>query len=110
MGDAYSTALAFIVIIVGGAIGVRTRNAFSPFEVVAASILVYLLRASLLSRLDFPGTLGDQFLTLLAGAEIEFVLLKSKAREDVTMSGHGFAVPGLFRRLRDGSAVIYSSL
>lgn len=93
MVDLYSAALVSIAIVVAGIVGLRTRVSSSIFEVMAGIILANLLGVSLSSWFDFLGTFGGLVLTFLAGAEVEFVLLKNKAKESLVIGSLAFAAP-----------------
>ena len=93
MVDMYETALISIAIVMAGIFGLRTRVSSSIFEVLAGVLLANVLGVGLSSWLDFLGTFGGLILTFLAGAEVEFVLLKSKAKESLIIGSLAFAAP-----------------
>lgn len=93
MVDFYSAVLVSIAIVVAGIIGLRTRVSSSIFEVMAGIILANLLGVGLSSWFDFLGTFGGLILTFLAGAEVEFILLKTKAKESLVIGSLSFAAP-----------------
>ena len=93
MVDLYETALISIAIVTAGILGLRTRISSSIFEVVAGIVLVNLLGVSLSSWFDFLGTFGGLILTFLAGAEVEFALLKNKGKESLVIGSSAFVAP-----------------
>ena len=93
MVELYSSALIGIAIVVAGIIGIRSRISSSIFEVIAGIILGNLLGVKLESWLDFLGTYGGLVLTFLAGAEVEFLLLKKKAKASLTIGTVAFLAP-----------------
>jgi len=52
------------------------------FEVMAGLVLANLTGVSLSAWFDFLGTFGGLILTFLAGVEVKFVLLGSKAKRE----------------------------
>ena len=95
MVDLYETALISIAIVMAGILGLKTRVSSSIFEVMAGIVLANVLGASLSSWFDFLGTFGGLILTFLAGAEVEFVLLKNKAKESLVIGSLAFVAPFL---------------
>ena len=93
MVDLYQTALISAAIVIAGVIGLRTRVSSSIFEVLAGIILANLLGVELASWFDFLGTFGGLILTFLAGAEVEFVLLRRKAKESFVLGSLAFVAP-----------------
>ena len=59
----------------------------------AGVILVNLLGVKLEPWLDFLGNYGGLVLTFLAGSEVEFLLLKRKAKASFTIGSLAFLVP-----------------
>jgi len=96
--DLYQITVVSVAIVVAGIIGVRSRISSSIFEVAAGLIVANVVGISLPSWLDLFGTFGGLVLTFLAGAEVEFVLLKSKAKESLAIGTMAFVVPliGIF--------------
>jgi Kef-type K+ transport system membrane component KefB len=86
-------ALIFGAILIAGIIGLKTRVSSSIFEVFAGVILANLLHVEMSSWLEFLGTFGGLILTFLAGAEVEFALLKSKAKESFVLGTMAFLAP-----------------
>jgi len=91
--DLYETALISIAIVTAGMVGLRTRISSSIFEVMAGILLANVLGVSLSSWFDFLGTFGGLILTFLAGAEVEFVLLKNNVKESIVIGSLAFAAP-----------------
>jgi Kef-type K+ transport system membrane component KefB len=96
--DLDQITLVAVVILFAGLIGVRTRISSSIFEVLAGIIVANALGMTLPSWLDLFGTFGGLVLTFMAGAEVEFVLLKSKAKESFGIGTMAFVAPllGIF--------------
>jgi glutathione-regulated potassium-efflux system ancillary protein KefC len=80
MVELYGASLVAISIAVSAIIGSRLRISSAIFEVVAGVILGNLLGVKLESWLDFLGTYGGLVLTFLAGAEVEFHILRKKSK------------------------------
>lgn len=91
--DLYSTALVAIAVVVAGIIGIKTRISSSIFEVAAGLVLANALGVGIAPWLDFLGTFGGLILTFLAGAEVEFVLLRKQAKESFGIGTMAFAAP-----------------
>ena len=98
MVDLFQITVVSVVIVLAGVIGVRSRISSSIFEVAAGVIVANVIGFSLPSWLDLFGTFGGLVLTFLAGAEVEFVLLKSKAKESLAIGTMAFVAPliGIF--------------
>ncbi|MBI2184738.1 MAG: cation:proton antiporter [Thaumarchaeota archaeon] len=93
MVDLYSTALISISIVVAGIIALKTRISSSIFEVIIGILIANVLGVGLAPWLDFLGTFGGLILTFLAGAEVEFVLLRSRAKESFSIGFLAFLAP-----------------
>src|SRR5579863_4874283 len=97
--DLYSTALVAIAVVITGVIGIKTRISSSIFEVAAGLIIAAFLGISASSLpstlpwLDFLGTFGGLVLTFLAGAEVEFSLLRKQAKESFGIGTMAFVAP-----------------
>jgi glutathione-regulated potassium-efflux system ancillary protein KefC len=89
----YLPALVAAAIVIAGIIGIKSRISSSIFEVGAGLIIANLLGVSLPSWLDFLGTFGGLVLTFLAGAEVEFILLKRQARVSFGIGTLAFVTP-----------------
>jgi len=96
--DLNQITIVAVVIVVAGVIGVRSRISSSIFEVAAGVIVANVIGIALPSWLDLFGTFGGLMLTFLAGSEVEFVLLKSKAKESLAIGTMAFVAPllGIF--------------
>jgi Kef-type K+ transport system membrane component KefB len=96
--DLNQITIVAVAILVAGIIGVRSRISSSIFEVFAGVLIANVVGMALPSWLDLFGTFGGLVLTFLAGAEVEFVLLKSKAKESLAIGTMAFAAPllGIF--------------
>ena len=93
MVELYGPALVAASIVVAGILGRRLRISSSIIEVFAGVILVNLLGVKLEPWLDFLGNYGGLVLTFLAGSEVEFLLLKRKAKASFTIGSLAFLVP-----------------
>jgi glutathione-regulated potassium-efflux system ancillary protein KefC len=91
--DLYSPALIAIAIVVAGIIGIKTRISSSIFEVAAGLALANVLGIGIAPWLDFLGTFGGLVLTFLAGAEVEFTLLRRQAKESFGIGTMAFVAP-----------------
>jgi Kef-type K+ transport system membrane component KefB len=74
-------------------VGIKTRISSSIFEVGAGLVLANVLGVGIAPWLDFLGTFGGLILTFLAGAEVEFVLLKRQAKESFGIGTMAFVAP-----------------
>ncbi|HYC26973.1 MAG TPA: cation:proton antiporter, partial [Nitrososphaerales archaeon] len=91
--DLYSTAVIAVAVVIAGVIGLRTRISSSIFEVGAGLVIANVLGIGIAPWLDFLGTFGGLVLTFLAGAEVEFVLLKKKFAPSFGIGSAAFAAP-----------------
>lgn len=91
--DLYSTALVAVAVVAAGIVGIKTRVSSSIFEVAAGIVLANALGVGIAPWLDFLGTFGGLVLTFLAGAEVEFVLLRKQAKESFGIGTMAFAAP-----------------
>ena len=91
--DLYSTALVAIAVVLAGIVGIKTRISSSIFEVGAGLVLANALGIGIAPWLDFLGTFGGLVLTFLAGAEVEFILLKRQAKESFGIGTMAFVAP-----------------
>lgn len=82
-----------IAVVAAGIVGIKTRISSSIFEVGAGLVLANVLGVGIAPWLDFLGTFGGLVLTFLAGAEVEFVLLKKQAKESFGIGTMAFAAP-----------------
>lgn len=89
----YSTALIAVAVVLAGIIGTKTMISSSIFEVGAGLILANVLGIGIAPWLDFLGTFGGLILTFLAGAEVEFVLLRRQAKESFGIGTMAFVAP-----------------
>lgn len=93
MVELYSSAIIASAIIIAGIISIRARISSSIVEVVMGIILTNVLLVKLESWLEFLATFGGLALTFLAGAEVEFALLKSKAKVSGIIGSLAFVSP-----------------
>jgi glutathione-regulated potassium-efflux system ancillary protein KefC len=93
MVELYSASLVAVAIIVSAIFGARLRISSAIFEVLAGIILGNILGVKLESWLDFLGTYGGLVLTFLAGAEVEFLILRKKAKASFTIGTLAFIAP-----------------
>lgn len=91
--DLYSTAVVAIAVVLAGIIGIKTRISSSIFEVGAGLVIANVLGIGIAPWLDFLGTFGGLVLTFLAGAEVEFVLLRRQAKRSFGIGTMAFAAP-----------------
>ncbi len=89
----YAPAIIAVAIVVAGIIGIKSRISSSIFEVAAGLIIANVLGVSLPSWLDFLGTFGGLVLTFLAGAEVEFILLRKQAKVSFGIGTVAFVAP-----------------
>jgi len=93
MVDLYGTALVAVAVVAAGIISLRTRISSSIIEVFAGVVIANAMNIDLAPWLDFLGTFGGLILTFLAGAEVEFNLLKSKGKESLVIGFMSFLGP-----------------
>ncbi|HEY7083068.1 MAG TPA: cation:proton antiporter [Nitrososphaeraceae archaeon] len=93
MVELYSVALVAVAIVACGLIGLRLRISSSIFEVIAGIILANIVGVKLEPWLDFLGMYGGLVLTFLAGSEVEFALLRRKAKASFTIGTLAFLAP-----------------
>jgi Kef-type K+ transport system membrane component KefB len=93
MVELYGTALVAVAVLAAGIISLRINVSSSIIEVFAGVVLANALGVGLAQWLDFLGTFGGLILTFLAGAEIEFSLLRNKAKESVVIGSMAFLAP-----------------
>ncbi|HJT47437.1 MAG TPA: cation:proton antiporter [Nitrososphaeraceae archaeon] len=93
MVELYGAALVAISIAISAILSSRLRISSAIFEVVAGIILGNLLGVKLESWLDFLGTYGGLVLTFLAGAEVEFHILRKKAKASLVIGSLAFIAP-----------------
>jgi Kef-type K+ transport system membrane component KefB len=93
MVELYGTALVAVAVLAAGIISLRIKVSSSIIEVFAGVVLANALGVGLAQWLDFLGTFGGLILTFLAGAEIEFSLLRNKAKESVVIGSMAFLAP-----------------
>jgi Kef-type K+ transport system membrane component KefB len=91
--DLYSTAMVAIAVVVAGIIGLKLRISSSIFEVAAGLIVANVLGIGIAPWLDFLATVGGLVLTFLAGAEVEFILLRKKWKESLGIGTMAFVAP-----------------
>lgn len=91
--ELYPSAVVAVAIVVAGVIGVKTRISSSIFEVCAGLLIANLLGIGIAPWLDFLGTFGGLALTFLAGAEVEFMLLRKQAKQSFGIGSVAFAAP-----------------
>ena len=80
-------------IVISAIIGSRFRISSAIFEVLSGIILANIFGVKLESWLDFLGTYGGLVLTFLAGTEVEFLLLRKKAKASLTIGTLAFLAP-----------------
>jgi len=93
MVELYAASLVAISIAVSAIVSSRLRISSAIFEVLAGVILGNLLGVKLESWLDFLGTYGGLVLTFLAGAEVEFHILRKKAKPSLVIGTLAFIAP-----------------
>jgi Kef-type K+ transport system membrane component KefB len=93
MVELYGTALVAVAVVAAAIISLRIKVSSSIIEVLAGVILANALGVGLAQWLDFLGTFGGLILTFLAGAEVEFSLLKNNAKESVVIGFMAFLAP-----------------
>jgi glutathione-regulated potassium-efflux system ancillary protein KefC len=93
MVELYGTALVAIAVVAAAIISLRIKVSSSIIEVLAGVVLANALGIGLAQWLDFLGTFGGLILTFLAGAEVEFSLLKNNAKESVVIGFMAFLAP-----------------
>ena len=91
--DLYSTALVAIAVVVAGVMGIKSKISSSIFEVAAGLFLANALGIGIAPWLDFLGTFGGLVLTFLAGAEVEFTLLRKQAKVSLGIGAVSFVAP-----------------
>ena len=91
--DLYPIAIVAVAIVVAGIIGIKTRVSSSIFEVAAGLLIANVLGIGIAPWLDFLGTFGGLILTFLAGAEVEFILLKKQAKKSFGIGTMAFLAP-----------------
>ena len=89
----YSTTVVATAVVVAGVIGIKTRISSSIFEVGAGLLLANVLGIGIAPWLDFLGTFGGLVLTFLAGAEVEFILLRRQAKQSFGIGTMAFLSP-----------------
>lgn len=89
----YAPAVVAVAIVVAGVIGVKSRISSSIFEVCAGLVIANALGIGIAPWLDFLGTFGGLALTFLAGAEVEFRLLRKQAKQSFGIGSVAFAAP-----------------
>jgi Kef-type K+ transport system membrane component KefB len=89
----YDAALVSVAILVAGIVGLKTRISSSVIEVLAGILLANLLNVGISPWLEFLGTFGGLILTFLAGAEVEFTLLRKRAKQSFILGTMAFAAP-----------------
>jgi glutathione-regulated potassium-efflux system ancillary protein KefC len=93
MVELYGTALVAVAVVAAAIISLRIKVSSSIIEVLAGVVLANALGVGLAQWLDFLGTFGGLILTFLAGAEVEFSLLKNNAKESVVIGFMAFLAP-----------------
>jgi glutathione-regulated potassium-efflux system ancillary protein KefC len=93
MVELYGTALVAVAVVAAAIISLRIKVSSSIIEVLAGVVLANALGIGLAQWLDFLGTFGGLILTFLAGAEVEFSLLKNNAKESVVIGFMAFLAP-----------------
>jgi len=93
MVELYGTALVAVAVVAAAMISLRIKVSSSIIEVLAGVVLANALGVGLAQWLDFLGTFGGLILTFLAGAEVEFSLLKNNAKESVVIGFMAFLAP-----------------
>jgi Kef-type K+ transport system membrane component KefB len=91
--ELYGTALVAVAVVAAAIISLRIKVSSSITEVLAGVVLANALGVGLARRLDLLGTFGGSILTFLAGAEVEFSLLKNNAKESVVIGFMAFSAP-----------------
>jgi glutathione-regulated potassium-efflux system ancillary protein KefC len=91
--ELYGTALVAVAVVAAAIISLRIKVSSSIIEVLAGVVLANALGIGLAQWLDFLGTFGGLILTFLAGAEVEFSLLKNNAKESVVIGFMAFLAP-----------------
>lgn len=91
--DLYSTVLIASAITLAGIISIRLGISSAIVEVAAGLVLGNFLGVKVEAWLDFLGTFGGLTLTFLAGAEIDILLLRKRAKESFTIGSMAFIAP-----------------
>ena len=91
--DLYLTAIVAVAVVAAGIVGIKTRISSSILEVAAGILIANVLGIGIAPWLDFLGTFGGLVLTFLAGAEVEFVLLRKQAKESFGIGTMAFLAP-----------------
>ncbi|MCW4047354.1 MAG: cation:proton antiporter [Candidatus Bathyarchaeota archaeon] len=91
--DLYSIAIVAVAVVTAGIVGIKTRISSSIFEVGAGVVIANVIGIGIDPWLDFLGTFGGLILTFLAGAEVEFILLRKQARESLGIGTMAFLAP-----------------
>jgi len=82
-----------VAVVAAGIIGIKTKVSSSIFEVLAGILIANVLGITVASWLDFLGTFGGLVLTFLAGAEVEFILLRKQAKQSFGLGTVAFLAP-----------------
>jgi Kef-type K+ transport system membrane component KefB len=91
--DLYSIAIVATAVVVAGIIGSKLRISSSILEVGAGLIVANVLGIGITPWMDFLASFGGIVLTFLAGAEVEFILLRKKAKESLGIGTMAFVAP-----------------
>lgn len=89
----YSAALIALVVVLAGIVGIRSGISSTILEAIAGILLGNFMGVKVEPWLDFLGTFGGLMLILLAGAEVDLVLLVKHARQSFTLGFMAFIIP-----------------
>lgn len=87
MGDQYIALVIAFLIFVGSVISVETGISVALIEITLGVIGGNFLELSSTSWLTFIANFGGILLTFLAGAEVDLLILREKAKEGLLIGG-----------------------
>jgi len=95
LGDQYIALVIAFLIFVGSVISVETGISVALIEITLGVIGGNFLKLSSTPWLTFIASFGGILLTFLAGAEVDLVILREKAKESLLIGGFSFLGPFL---------------
>ena len=95
MPDQYIALIIGLLVFLGSLVSVETGISVALIEITLGVIGGNFLKLTPTSWLTFLSGFGGILLTFLAGAEVDLVILREKARESLLIGGFSFFVPFL---------------
>jgi len=95
MNDYYIALIIGLLVFLGSLISVETGISVALIEITLGVIGGNFLKLASTSWLTFLSGFGGILLTFLAGAEVDLVILREKAKESLLIGGFSFFVPFL---------------